>query len=88
MPLPMPTELLVSRLDTCRCHSPLHRRAEPFVDERRHVLVCSDTEELQPYLVSGQKPPAFEMVARTLRHAHPPAGRSQVAARPLWSSPA
>jgi 6-phosphofructokinase 1 len=53
--------LTISRLDACRCYSPLHRRAEPFVDDRRRVLVCSDTEELQPYVAAGQMPPAFEM---------------------------
>jgi len=61
MPLPMPTELMISRLNACRCHSPLHQREEPFVDDRRRVLVCSDTDALQPYLEAGQTPPTFEM---------------------------
>jgi len=31
-----------------------------FTDETRRVLLCSDLEELQPYLDSGQQIPAFE----------------------------
>ena len=61
MSLPLPNVLTISRHEACRCHSPLHRREEPFVDDRRRVLVCSDTEELQPYLEAGQAPLAFEM---------------------------
>ena len=61
MSLPLPHALTISRLDACRCHSPLHQREEPFVNDRRRALVCSDTEALQPYLEAGQIPPAFEM---------------------------
>jgi 6-phosphofructokinase 1 len=32
-----------------------------LVHDTRRVLVCSDTEELQPYLETDQAPPSFEM---------------------------
>jgi len=60
MPLPTPTALRVSRFASCPCSSPLDPRAERFVDESHRVLVSSDTVDLQPYLETGQLPPAFE----------------------------
>jgi hypothetical protein len=43
MSLPLPNVLTISRLDACRCHSPLHRREEPFVDDRHRVASHSNT---------------------------------------------
>jgi 6-phosphofructokinase 1 len=56
---PTPAELAVRTLGGCRHASPLATPAahEPFVDEARRVLVCSDTVELGGM---GDSPPSFE----------------------------
>jgi 6-phosphofructokinase 1 len=58
--LPLADDLSISTLGPCRIRSPLARREEPFVNETRRILVCCDTQELQPFLDSRQSPPAFE----------------------------
>jgi 6-phosphofructokinase 1 len=40
--------------------SPRIVREERFVDEGARVLVCSTTDELEPFLASGETPPSFE----------------------------
>jgi 6-phosphofructokinase 1 len=60
MLLPQSDVFAVSSLGPCNFPSPLRARHERFVDDTRRVLVCSDTQELQPFLEAGQEPPAFE----------------------------
>jgi 6-phosphofructokinase 1 len=60
MGLPQSTDLLIAQLGPCRFPSPAASSGEIFVPDTRRVLVCSNTEELQPYLEKGESPPAFE----------------------------
>ncbi|GIX49434.1 MAG: ATP-dependent 6-phosphofructokinase [Candidatus Tectimicrobiota bacterium] len=59
MSLPAPEALRIETLGPCRIPSPL--QGERFVDEARRVLVCTDTQQLAPYLKAGVQPPAFEL---------------------------
>ncbi len=56
---PTPAELRVETLGPCAHRSPLATTDahEPFIDERRRVLVCSDAEELAS---AGGTPASFE----------------------------
>src|SRR5262245_64724627 len=60
MPLPQSSELAVSTLGPCRVPSPLQERGRQFVDETSRVLVSADARDLQPFLQTGEPPPAFE----------------------------
>jgi len=60
MPLPQSSELAVSTLSPGRVPSPLRERGQQFVDETSRVLVSADTRDLQPFLQTGELPPAFE----------------------------
>ena len=53
-------DLAVTSLGACRVQSPLVGRREHFVGEGAHVLVGNTLEALEPYLASGEPPPAFE----------------------------
>ena len=52
--------LRVSNLGTCRFPSPVPTHHERFVHEDDRVLLFAGTAELEPYLRSGETPPAFE----------------------------
>jgi len=52
---PMAADLAVKRLGECRHASPLAH--EPFVDDARRVLLCSDAAELG---AGATSPPSFE----------------------------
>lgn len=58
--LPQPSDLDISRLGPSHFPSPLWEKGGDFVDENCRVLVCSNTRQLQPFLATGQMPPAFE----------------------------
>ena len=60
MPLLQPSELVVSRLGPCHVPSPLQGRGETFVDDAGGILAYATTDAIQPFLQSGQMPPAFE----------------------------
>lgn len=60
MPLLQPSELVVSRLGTCRVPSPLQGRGESFIDDTCGILAYATTDAIQPFLQAGQMPPAFE----------------------------
>src|SRR4029453_2772522 len=60
MPLPQASELAVATLGPCRVPSPLQERGRKFVDEASRVLGSVDTRDLQPFLQTGELPPAFE----------------------------
>ena len=57
MPLLQPSELVVSRLGTCRVPSPLQGRGESFVDDTCGILAYATTDAIQPFLQAGQMPP-------------------------------
>ncbi len=63
--LPEPDSLVVARLGEARFESPLHGRAERFVDEAARVLVPSDLRQWRASSVAGPEgdcaqPPTFE----------------------------
>jgi 6-phosphofructokinase 1 len=60
MAFPTTEALMVASLGPGWLPSPLAQRGERFVDESRRVLLCSDTQELQPFLQAGHAPPSFE----------------------------
>lgn len=60
MRMPELGDLLVPTLGVGRFPSPLRGGKAEFVDESRAVLVCSDLAELQSFLQSSNRPPAFE----------------------------
>ncbi len=60
MRIPEHSELDIPTLGSCRLPSPLRGGGAEFIDESGGVLVCSDLAELQPFLKSGEQPPAFE----------------------------
>jgi 6-phosphofructokinase 1 len=60
MTFPTADELVVSRLGPCTFPCALLSGAMPFADEAHRVLLSADLTDLEPYLRSGQSPPAFE----------------------------
>ncbi|MBI1815117.1 MAG: ATP-dependent 6-phosphofructokinase [Deltaproteobacteria bacterium] len=60
MTFPTADELIVSTLGPCTVPCALLGSGMPFVDEAHRVLLSADVADLEPYLRSGQSPPAFE----------------------------
>jgi 6-phosphofructokinase 1 len=74
MRIPSLTELEVATLGPCRHASPLARVERRFADERRRVLVCSDTDEARAAAAGGAPPPTFEAAGPRERLFFAPGG--------------
>ena len=72
--LPEPAELTVKTLGEPEVASPLLGRRERFIRDEARVLLCSTTDELDPYLESETLPPSFEQAGPRERIFFEPEG--------------